>query len=274
MIIKKITLSLLSVVLVLPLTGNTLSVRANEEALPDLQLEEKYSNEEINITGEDVQNFNEFLTYAEIYTEQTSNPNARSMHSSIEVPDVEAYVNPVNDDEVIITVAGEGYTLYENNQDIYLKNSNGDELLISDVEIIDGPQDTTIIENDNPIATIAANGAYSLTNDKDYTTDQGPFKKSATHLISVMYYLSSSKKYRCDHPVLDAIYISVDFFHGLTSIYYQDAYLISYIKFWTAHKKTSLSYVREKQKWYYKKDFSSSSYLDTNTSYYYSSKPY
>ena len=219
---------------------NACAYSANSSAL-DLQ------SNPLGWTNESIDEFNDFLSAAINHSDKRTRDYSNNY----------AVVNPSNSNEIILYVDDSMYILYEENEDIFLKNSNNKTLKILDTEYTD-------------TSTRASNGAYSLSNDNQYTSDIGPYTKTSVHFIDALTFISDTAGYMADHPVLGTIYIAASV---ANEIMQESGYMTSYIKYWQANKKTDMSYVREKQNWYSSSSYSTSSFIKNYTRYFDTERP-
>lgn len=250
---KKIIKILLAVSLSFTFIQNIQVIKANER----INIQNKLSDfskpdNPLGWNVEDVNVFSDFLEEAvtfEVYN------NVNMYNGNVKAV---SFINS-NTEEIVLNVNNKLYTLYEENEDVYLKNENGNSLLILDFEV-------TNISN----ASRATNGAYVSDDDHLYTNDIGPFTKTGRYVIDILSFISDVTGYLIEHPILGKIYIATSIAKEVMA---QSGYMTSYIKFWQANKKTDMSYVREKQEWYSSSSYSSSSFLKTYTRYFDTARP-
>lgn len=250
--LKKVFIMLLCFSISLP----TIIFRNKTYALSSNALTDLADKNNMGWTDDDINNFSEFLSISIEHTsKKVSTTYSINKDTGI---NASAYMNPDNNEEVILKIDTDSYTIYEENDDIYIKNDEGHILKIIDFETTDS-------------ISSRANGAFTWSDDSSFTSDYGPYTKTGKYFIDALTFISDVTGYLIDHPILGQIYIATTVANEIMK---QSGYMTSYIKFWQAFSKTNSTYVREKQSWYSSSSYSSSSHIKNHVKYFYSSKPY
>ena len=167
-------------------------------------------------------------------------------------------------ENILILLNGCEYCLYFDGLDIVLKDSQGNMLTVSKmVNFNDNQGISTMALKDEP---------FSSNDDAQYTADIGPFDSQNTSVFTFIDYVSvAAGIVAATHPLLgyvEFIATSASLVMGTSQ------YFTSYIKYWQSMKKTNLSYVRQKERWFSNSSCADQYHIDNYTRYFDSEKPY
>lgn len=227
-----------------------------------------YETNELDWTNSQVMEFNHIISqitpdsgFNELYINDADPYYQTRVVEDNETGAVALFETDHVDGTVLILLDGESYILYEEENNLYLKNTNNDIIVVSYTTKLN-PDVSTLGMKDTP---------YTLSDDNQYGTDIGPFNSQNTSLVAFLDWVSvGAGIISATHPVLGAVTIIAG---GLNIIANQSAYFTSYIKYWQANKKTDLSYVREKQRWFSQSSCSDASFIKNRTIYFDTARP-
>lgn len=227
-----------------------------------------FNENQLNWTDEQIVKFQSILLkgkFEKSFEELYINTNYDAYQSRVVINDATNDVILIEADHInnnlLILINNEKYKLIERDQDLYLLNEDGDEIIISKTINIT-PQISTLALRDTP---------YSLSNDSSFSDDYGPFNSTNTSLVSFLDWVNeASGILGIVHPLFGTINIITT---GAGILVGTSDYFTSYIKYWQSFSKSDGTYIREKQRWFSLSSCSDASFMGNNTRYFYTSRP-